>query len=730
VGKSHWENELLRGCLFGVTVLRHQRAQCHWRLCRNSSDALTLSPEDRSFGLGTVFLYEPCCSGSDRIVVLGYTPPMRSSTPPSPPPSAPPPRPFSTCNGPIPIISLITPPSAHARDPGTTNPGSASSRAQSPSQPCTPGTSDGASAAEAVEKPREPLLEYQSTRAMRRRAQRDAGRRARLARLAADARRAQKAASAANKPSYEGEGKGRAKDGGSSSVDRAASASGGVVAVALEAGGGSGGRRIKMTGMRTATLGGSARGGVGKKTSSPGGTSARAGARVHSVPSADEPDDPKFDFCRGVNRNGGTFSSPMLGPFTRGNMRKSVYVRHVRAMRAPEVFLDPDTNELISVSSAYNRSRGLECTVCGTSGATVGFYVALCRSVYHFCCLYGSPPPSLSHPEISGPCTRHDDYYAAFCPAHADNAKDEVYVQQMKADADLSTFLQDRASAVDAAPDGNPGLGTDCPSFAVTGIRLNEAETIFCRAWRVASVLPTDSWETVAGRIHRRPLRRGERMVARDVPRRVPRSALDLIGIRAAAVVNGTQTGAQKTVNGQGRVPDGQSMASKAAGPAHVHALEGARRRRRESGNGEEAACANVEDGAAAPVTQAPSRRSSVFLMGDLRESRALGPRIMRLSLPAVPTSYLTTTVVKPAPTRPQSLPAGISRGGDRPATGSGDGRTVGGVGTVLVGDDPLDMGGEGGSATRGVGRRTTRCSGGSAAGGWPQPVPAPVEPR
>jgi len=260
--------------------------------------------------------------------------------------------------------------------------------------------------------------------------------------LAADARRAQKAALAANKPSYEGKGKGRAKDGGSSSVYRAAGASGGVVAVAVAAGGGSGGRRIKMTGMRTATVGGSARGGVGKKTSSPGGTCARVGARVRSVPSADEPDDPKCDFCPVVNRNGGTLPSMMLGPFTKGNMRKSVYVHHICAMWAPEVFHDPDTNELTSVTSAYYRSRGLECTVCGTNGATVGCYVALCRNVYHFYCLYGSPPPSLSHPENNGPCTRHDDYYAAFCPAHAGNANDEVYVQQMKADADLSTFCR------------------------------------------------------------------------------------------------------------------------------------------------------------------------------------------------------------------------------------------------------------------------------------------------
>jgi len=52
----------------------------------------------------------------------------------------------------------------------------------------------------------------------------------------------------------------------------------------------------------------------------------------------------------------------------------------------------------------------LKCTVCLTNGATVGCYVPTCQNVYHFCCLYGTPPPSLSLTDNNGKCKRHDDY--------------------------------------------------------------------------------------------------------------------------------------------------------------------------------------------------------------------------------------------------------------------------------------------------------------------------------
>jgi len=138
------------------------------------------------------------------------------------------------------------------------------------------------------------------------------------------------------------------------------------------------------------------------------------------------------DFCPKVNRNGGTLASLMLGPFHRGG--KKIHMHHVCAMWAPEVFYDPETDHLQNVVSAYTRSRGLLCSVCQSNGATVGCYVEHCPNVYHYCCLYGIPLPSRSCPEGGGSCTRHDDYFSAFCPGHASRAFDDVYLEQMRGD--------------------------------------------------------------------------------------------------------------------------------------------------------------------------------------------------------------------------------------------------------------------------------------------------------
>jgi len=147
-------------------------------------------------------------------------------------------------------------------------------------------------------------------------------------------------------------------------------------------------------------------------------------------------------------------------------MRKSVYVHHVCAMWAPEVYHDPETDELRYVMSAYLRSRGLTCSVCGENGASVGCYVPECERAFHYCCLCGTPPPSASNTENDGPCVRHDDCYAAFYLARAARANYDIFMQQMKADAALGTFLADRAAAVDAALGGHPQQGTDCPKYS------------------------------------------------------------------------------------------------------------------------------------------------------------------------------------------------------------------------------------------------------------------------
>jgi len=148
-------------------------------------------------------------------------------------------------------------------------------------------------------------------------------------------------------------------------------------------------------------------------------------------------------------------------------------------------------------------------------------------------------------------------------------------MKRMKADAELSTFLSERSRAVEAALDGDPGLGTDCPSFDVTGIRRNETETIFCRVWRVASVLPTDSWVTVLGRQQRRVLGRGERLAVRDLPRRFPRSALGLFGAPdsgAAGASSGSLAAAATPGDGHGAAIGAESVGDRVLSPADVDA--------------------------------------------------------------------------------------------------------------------------------------------------------------
>ena len=152
-------------------------------------------------------------------------------------------------------------------------------------------------------------------------------------------------------------------------------------------------------------------GGLGVIKSSPSARKQKlTSATTLTVLSPVEPHEPKCTFCLAVNRNCGTLPSVMLGPFTRHNMRKSINVHVICAMWASEIFHDPEANELGNVIAAYNRSRGLKCTVCLTNGATVGCYVPTCQNVYHFCCLYGTPPPSLSLTDNNGKCKRHDDY--------------------------------------------------------------------------------------------------------------------------------------------------------------------------------------------------------------------------------------------------------------------------------------------------------------------------------
>ena len=426
--------------------------------------------------------------------------------------------------------------------------------------------------------------------------------------------------------------------------------------------------------------------------------------RVAEERVGDEPE-PLCDFCPLVNSTGGTLPSPMLGPFSKGKMRKSVYVHEVCAMWEPEAYHKPDTDELCNAISAYHRSRQLTCSVCGEKGASVGCYLQECTRVYHYCCFYAAPPPSLDHPENDGPCFRHDEYCAAFCPAHSARATDDLFMQQMTADAAHSRFLWERAGAVQHAFDGHSEQGTDCPNYVITGLCRNETETIFCRAWGVASDASEAAWVSIATRPHRRVLRRGERLAVRQRPRRIPRAALavalpEITAAHARPAVGAAQRG------DAGCVASGQDMG-----------IDGT--------CGADGRAAVVMGGAAA--SEAPNyigsrpRRAPVFL---LRNIRRYDRPPLRRSLPAVPLSLLSTPVVERRPARPQSLPTGTGSGG---MTRGGDSAGAGGGGAAATGGN-----GGGGPASEGCalpsleGRRPSATGAAPVLsfGVWPQPRP------
>jgi len=415
-------------------------------------------------------------------------------------------------------------------------------------------------------------------------------------------------------------------------------------------------------------------------------------------------------FCPKVNRTGGTLPSPLLGPFT---FRQGTffYVHHICAMWAPEVYHDPETDNLCNVVAAYHRSRGLTCSVCSTNGAMVGCYVSACRHVYHFCCLYGHVPPSKSHPENNGTCVRHDEYYAAFCPAHAARAKDEEYVRRMMNDAALSTFLSDRAAAVQAALENEPTQGMDCPNYEVTGLRRNETETIFFQEWGVSSVEVDTSWVTIAGHPHRRVVRSGEQVALRDRPRIVPRCALSVaIRAGAAGAARGGVAGRATSVANVGEaVATGGGAASAAAA----------------TGAADAAGQLAAEGGDRGEDEVTAAWRCPVFLVRNIRRVQGVGRGAFRRSLPAVPGSFLRTTVVRSVPTHRHSLPAGMGGVDSRAPVGRGVPAAAGGgrMGTAVGGGGPAAGGSSGVGSAGNEGESVRRIF-----NGWPLPSPADAE--
>jgi len=99
-------------------------------------------------------------------------------------------------------------------------------------------------------------------------------------------------------------------------------------------------------------------------------------------------------------------------------------------------------------------------------------------------------------------------------------------------EAALSTFLSDRAAAVQAALEDDPIQGIESAKYEVTGVRCNEEVTMFCRVWGVSSVEVDTSWVIVAAHPYRRVVRSSERVATRDHPRNVFRCVLS-VALRA-----------------------------------------------------------------------------------------------------------------------------------------------------------------------------------------------------
>jgi len=125
--------------------------------------------------------------------------------------------------------------------------------------------------------------------------------------------------------------------------------------------------------------------------------------------------------------------------------------------------------------------------VCSFNGATVGSFEPSLTNTYYFIRLNWFPTPSIAQSENDiRTFLRIDTCRDAFCPAHVGSAESPVYMQRMEADAALSLFVKMPAAAVAAALNHDPGLGTDSPSFRITGIRRSGSDTIFFRVWGVA----------------------------------------------------------------------------------------------------------------------------------------------------------------------------------------------------------------------------------------------------
>lgn len=212
-----------------------------------------------------------------------------------------------------------------------------------------------------------------------------------------------------------------------------------------------------------------------------------------------------------------TKQGEMLGPFSNPKSigGKRLYVHFECACWAPQVYTDPDTNQLHRVHEEYQRGRQLRCSQCFHRGATVGCYVHQCKKVFHYRCLDAAGAYKVRR------------FFVAFCDVHAHLANKSSYKILMEA-ATIADVAASRRSK-----DATQGL--DAPHSRFTKLRRMETEIVFSRKWKVTSVPTTFDNDMVIFSHKRRAIfRRSDRYSLGDGLRALRVSALEVASGRLA----------------------------------------------------------------------------------------------------------------------------------------------------------------------------------------------------
>lgn len=206
-----------------------------------------------------------------------------------------------------------------------------------------------------------------------------------------------------------------------------------------------------------------------------------------------------------------TKQGEMLGPFSNPKSigGKRLYVHFECACWAPQVYTDPDTNQLSRVHEEYQRGRQLRCSQCFHRGATVGCYVHQCKKVFHYRCLDAAGAHKVRR------------FFVAFCDVHAHLADKSSYKILMEA-ATIADVAASRRNK-----DATQGL--DAPHSRFTKLRRMETEIVFSRKWKITSVPKTFDNDMVIFSHKRRAIfRRSDRYSLGDGLRALRVSALEV----------------------------------------------------------------------------------------------------------------------------------------------------------------------------------------------------------